>query len=171
MLKRLVKLAISLVVWLFDRTCDVPGWLVRYPSPPRGTVIYYHGVKDSQRRGFGRQMDNLLRVANPWALGRPFEGKRGLYVAVTFDDGFVSVVDNAAPELRKRGIPFTVFVPTGCWGDRPSWIKRSAHPSWNERVVTQDELRALTGEPLVTIGSAHCLSPQADRPGRHRSGV
>ncbi|PSW09986.1 polysaccharide deacetylase [Photobacterium sanctipauli] len=33
-------------------------------------------------------------------------------LALTFDDGFVSVCENAYPELKRRGLPFTVFVST-----------------------------------------------------------
>jgi peptidoglycan/xylan/chitin deacetylase (PgdA/CDA1 family) len=33
-------------------------------------------------------------------------------LALTFDDGFSSVCDIAYPELKKRGLPFTVFVTT-----------------------------------------------------------
>lgn len=33
-------------------------------------------------------------------------------IALTFDDGFISVCETAYPELKKRGLPFTVFVTT-----------------------------------------------------------
>ncbi len=33
-------------------------------------------------------------------------------IVLTFDDGYVSVLDNALPLLRQRGWPFTVFVTT-----------------------------------------------------------
>ena len=33
-------------------------------------------------------------------------------VAITFDDAYLSVYENAYPELRSRGYPFTVFVAT-----------------------------------------------------------
>ncbi|WP_051333234.1 polysaccharide deacetylase family protein [Aliagarivorans marinus] len=33
-------------------------------------------------------------------------------VALTFDDAFVSVCERAYPELKRRGMPFTVFVAT-----------------------------------------------------------
>jgi peptidoglycan/xylan/chitin deacetylase (PgdA/CDA1 family) len=44
-------------------------------------------------------------------------------VAVTFDDGYRSVAELAAPILRRYGFPATVFVPTQYMGtDRPmSW--------------------------------------------------
>ena len=33
-------------------------------------------------------------------------------IAITFDDAYLSVYENAYPELRSRGYPFTVFVAT-----------------------------------------------------------
>jgi peptidoglycan/xylan/chitin deacetylase (PgdA/CDA1 family) len=77
----------------------------------------------------------------------------GRNVAVTFDDGFHSVVENAAPELVKRGIPFTMFVPSGCLGGRPPWIANANHPSWKERVLSAAELRDVANDSLATIGS------------------
>jgi peptidoglycan/xylan/chitin deacetylase (PgdA/CDA1 family) len=86
-------------------------------------VLYYHAVRPEERASFGRQMDELLSIGSPIRADRrePLQpGRR--YVAVTFDDGFVSVVENALPELRDRRIPCTIFVPTGSLGTRPSWL-------------------------------------------------
>lgn len=46
-----------------------------------------------------------------WRLdkGKPFPGNS---VALTFDDAYVSVYENAWPILQKRGWPFSVFVST-----------------------------------------------------------
>lgn len=104
-------------------------------------------------------MDTLLRVAEPWRVDEDLESKRGKFVAVTFDDGFASVVENAFPELKQRNIPFAVFLPTGCWGERPSWVMRPDHPAKVERVLSRDELRNLAVEQLVTIGSHSVTHP------------
>jgi peptidoglycan/xylan/chitin deacetylase (PgdA/CDA1 family) len=103
-------------------------------------------------------MDYLLRVARP--IGTPPKGSLTPgenYVAVTFDDGFVSVLEQALPELRRRGIPCTVFVPSGCLGQRAAWLRNAPKSTRLDRVVTPDELRALASDPLVTIGS-HSVS-------------
>jgi len=60
---------------------------------------------------------------------------------VTFDDGFVSVVDNALPELEARRIPMTFFVPTGSWGQRPCWVKDSRAKASAQTVLTPDQVR------------------------------
>lgn len=159
-LKRIVALAISLAV----RTCDIVRTQARRWSglvePRSGVVLYYHAITLQQRSSFAWQMDELLRHASPFEAGAP-EGmpQPGNNVAVTFDDGFQSVVDNGVPELAERGIPFTMFVPSGCLGQRPSWVRDAAHPSWHERVLSGDALRSLASQPLATIGSHSITHP------------
>lgn len=46
-------------------------------------------------------------------------------VALTFDDGFASLPDDAWPALREAGLPATVFVVTDRVGDRNRW---NGHP-------------------------------------------
>lgn len=159
MLKRTAKLLISLLVWLWDCLCASARRLTGRPVPSQGVVLYYHAVKPHQRAAFGRQMDLLLSLAQPWRAEEDISGGFKRFAAVTFDDGFVSVVEHALPELRMREIPFTVFVPTGCWGQRPSWVMNPKHKSWDERVLSQGELRTLASEPLVTIGSHSITHP------------
>jgi peptidoglycan/xylan/chitin deacetylase (PgdA/CDA1 family) len=151
MIRRLGALAISLSVRAFDLLRDV-AW--RESDPCTGVVLYYHELQPHQRARFARQMDELVKRARPFAAGSPEDMARGTRnAAVTFDDGFESVVENAVPELAKRSIPFTVFVPSGCLGERPSWVRDRAHPSWHERVVSAGSLRALSRLPLATVGS------------------
>jgi peptidoglycan/xylan/chitin deacetylase (PgdA/CDA1 family) len=42
-------------------------------------------------------------------------------VAITFDDGYRSVLTEAVPVLRRYGFPATAFVPTKWIGDRNRW--------------------------------------------------
>jgi peptidoglycan/xylan/chitin deacetylase (PgdA/CDA1 family) len=62
-------------------------------------------------------------------------------VAVTFDDGYKDNLSVAAPILEKYKIPFTVFATT-------SYIREGAFP-----FLSETELRFLSENPLVTIGS------------------
>jgi peptidoglycan/xylan/chitin deacetylase (PgdA/CDA1 family) len=165
--RRLVKLLFSLLARGADMIGDGARRLFGRPVPARGVVLYYHAIKAHQRARFARQMDHLVRCARPFrAESAGGLSEPGFHAAVTFDDGFVSVIENAVPELKRRNIPFTVFVPTGSLGRRPSWIRDAAHGSWEERVMSPDQLRALGQEPLATIGAhsvSHCnflkLSP------------
>ena len=159
-MRRVLALALSMVVRGLDL---VFGWLRRWSgrsAPCQGVVLYYHAVKSHERSRFAWQMDELSKRARLFAAGSP-EAMRadGQNVAITFDDGYRSVVENAVPELAKRGIPFTVFVPSGCLGKRPSWVHDPAHSFWEERVVSADEVAALASERLATVGSHSVTHP------------
>ena len=58
------------------------------------------------------------------ARGRPPERA----VALTFDDGFASVVDHALPLLLERGFPATVFCVAGYLGGLNDWPTEPARP-------------------------------------------
>jgi heparosan-N-sulfate-glucuronate 5-epimerase len=70
-------------------------------------------------------------------------------VAVTFDDGFRSVVEHAFPVLSELGLRATIFVPAGLMGiGAPmSWsgLDRWVGTEWENELVpaTWDELRGL----------------------------
>lgn len=158
MIRRLAALAVSLIMGGID-LARRKVWVRSHSEASRtGVVLYYHELQPHQRAKFSRQMDELVRRTHPFSadsLETMVRGKPN--AAVTFDDGFQSVLHNAVPELAKRGIPFTLFVPSGCLGERPSWVRDPRHASWEERVVSAQELRALTRVPLATLGS-HSVS-------------
>ncbi len=157
-MKRRIKFAVSLGVRAFD---ILRGGLLRLLGrlPPSVCVIlYYHAVPRAARAGFARQMDELLRLARPIRCDesdglRP--GER--YAAVTFDDGFVSVLDHALPELEARSIPVTIFVPSGSLGQRPLWVRDPQFPTYHEQVASAELLARIGEHPLVSIGS-HSVS-------------
>jgi peptidoglycan/xylan/chitin deacetylase (PgdA/CDA1 family) len=153
MLKRLIKVAVSALVRAGDLLMDGGRRLLGRPSPARGVVLYYHAVRPELGAAFARQMDLLLRRARPWRAETTVPPGSGRHVAVTFDDGYASVVAHAFPELKRRDIPFTIFFPTGSWNARPAWVREPAHPFFHERVLSREELRTLAAEPLVTVGS------------------
>ena len=66
------------------------------------------------------------------------EKNRGLF-ALTFDDGLLDTYEKAFPYLKARKIPFTVFVTVDLIG--------------SDSHMNLEQLRQLTGDPLVTIGS------------------
>lgn len=153
-MKRFVKLCISFLVRAVDAICETFCRFIGRPLAPRCIVIYYHTIPSELKPLFIRQLDVITRLAQPIATTPPAllqPGKR--YVCVTFDDGFLSVKENAAPELTRRNIPWTIFVPSGQLGKKPEWL-RQAHPAArHDRVMTPEELRDLAQDPLVTIGS------------------
>lgn len=61
-------------------------------------------------------------------------------VALTFDGGHRSVLDNAVPLLKKYGLPFTIFIAT----------EHAAHPS--SEYLGWSDLRDIRRDRLATIG-------------------
>jgi peptidoglycan/xylan/chitin deacetylase (PgdA/CDA1 family) len=99
----------------------------------------------------------LTRLAHPvYADVQEPNSDHRRQVAVTFDDGYHSVLENALPILRERRIPATLFVPTHHLGKSPGWITDHRHRDAAERILTADELRhmrdagALIGSHGVT---------------------
>lgn len=120
-------------------------------------ILYYHGISRPQRAAFARQMDFLQRHASivpaDWR-GGPVKGR---VCAVTFDDGFVSTIANALPELKSRQIPCTIFVPAGVMGRAPNWEMEET--TRRDEVVADAETIKGLSSPLVAIGShtmSHC---------------
>jgi peptidoglycan/xylan/chitin deacetylase (PgdA/CDA1 family) len=110
-------------------------------------------VKRDKTKRFAKQLNEILKIAYPVdALHQrqPLVGFR--QIAITFDDAFRSVVENALPEVMKRNIPITIFVPSGYLGMKPTWIPEPIGKYDGEVVLTSDELRCLAMEG-VSIGS------------------
>jgi peptidoglycan/xylan/chitin deacetylase (PgdA/CDA1 family) len=163
MIRRVTKLVVSVAVWCLDRLRTAFGTVVGMEPPAPFVVLYYHGIPAAMRGRFARQMDVFSRLCVPVAADwRGEMAPRRRYGAVTFDDAFMSVVANALPELKRRQIPFTIFVPTGSLGSRPSWI-RPGHPDESEVVAPPETLRMLAGEDLATIGSHSITHPNFRR--------
>ena len=155
--RRAIKLGASLVFccssWLWRRLQRLAGKKL----PGTCVVLYYHAVPSEQRARFAHQMDLLVRYARPVKAENRVPLEDGVhYAAVAFHDAFVSVCDNALPELARRGIPSTLFVPSGYLGRQQGWIKDDRHSDYWEVVVDAARLQSLDRE-LVSIGS-HTVS-------------
>lgn len=61
-------------------------------------------------------------------------------IAITIDDGYKSIYDEAWPRLKEANIPFTLFISTESVNDQ------------NELSMTWDQIRELEADPLVDIG-------------------
>jgi peptidoglycan/xylan/chitin deacetylase (PgdA/CDA1 family) len=157
-MKRLVKLFIGLAVAGMDLLLAVGAKLVGRQPRSRCVVLYYHAVPATQRSRFLAQMEILCKHATPIRAGHQAPLKPGRrYAAVTFDDAFLSVIENALPELEKRRIPATIFVPTGSLGQAPRWIKNGSAAAKHETVLSPEALKQLSGNPLLEFGS-HTIS-------------
>ena len=129
-------------------------------------ILAYHSVSNAERSKFAGQMDVLLRIAKPIPADLnmlPADG--GAYAAVTFDDGFQNIVDNALPELRKRGIHATLFVVTEALGSNRAWEHRGGDDTRHEQIMSAEQLSKIQPE-LVSIGShtmTHPFLPSIDK--------
>jgi len=66
-------------------------------------------------------------------LDSVLRSRRGRYVMITFDDGYLDNYTNAYPILKSHGVPATFFITTGFldvpkvpWWDEIAWIVRSS---------------------------------------------
>jgi len=124
-----------------------------YAADGAAVLVYHHVDSETPRstsvtpERFSEHLDYLARhgftvsplldVLESIQTGQAIAAKT---VVLTFDDGYVSVLENAAPLLRDRGWPFTVFVSS-------DYVDQSygGYLNW-------DQLRQLAGDG-ATIGN------------------
>ncbi|ODT87849.1 polysaccharide deacetylase family protein [Phenylobacterium sp. SCN 70-31] len=132
------------------------------PSAPRLTILYYHAVAADLAGDFDAQMAFLRRCANIVQADHsgPLDPVKP-NVAVTFDDAFRSVRENALPALIRHGVPATIFVPTGWLGRRPGWTMETSGDR-DEEVMSADEIAGLPTD-IITLGSHTVTHPHLSR--------
>ncbi|HVC76696.1 MAG TPA: polysaccharide deacetylase family protein [Candidatus Micrarchaeaceae archaeon] len=90
-----------------------------------GRILCYHsigtgrwGVNDVSPARFRAQIEFALELGYRFVPAAAVAGGRALKtdLAITFDDGLLTVATNAAPILAEFGIPWTLFVVTD-WTD------------------------------------------------------
>jgi peptidoglycan/xylan/chitin deacetylase (PgdA/CDA1 family) len=157
-LTRVIKLLGSAGVWLADQSISLAQMALKKKPKATCVVLYYHTVSPDHRMRFRSQMDILLKHCVPVSTKGISNLRPSVrHVAVTFDDGFRTVIENAIPELRARDIPVTIFVPPACLGKSPSWPGVEEDLETHEIVADLHELRQLKESQLVSIQS-HCLT-------------
>jgi peptidoglycan/xylan/chitin deacetylase (PgdA/CDA1 family) len=138
-------------------------------------ILTYHAIDDGppavcvDPKTFRAHLDAIARTGAEVltvselveALGRDDPPERA--VAITFDDGFRSVVREAAPMLHARGMPATVFAVAGHLGRENDWPSRL--PDTPRRALADAEaLAALVDEgwEIGSHGYAHAPLGAAD---------
>lgn len=156
LIKRIVKLSISFIVYIFDSLILNFRGLFGDRASRDFVVLYYHLVDSKERDRFCWQMDYLAKNAQPVPadLKGPIQTVLNP-VAVTFDDGFASLAETAIPEMELRGIPFTVFVPTAFVGRPADWTRHLGNKKSFPQVMDSRQIQALERIPNACIGS-HC---------------
>ena len=124
----------------------------------RRSIIYYHGVQKKDVCKFEKQMAYLAkncRVVGTSEIGE-FKADISSAVAITFDDAFVSVLENAIPVLKKHGLTAGIFVPTGNLAQPPHWVMPDNCSEKNEIVMSSDQLRKLDKDGFAVL--SHTVS-------------
>jgi len=120
-------------------------------------ILYYHRVSDDRDPlavtpdAFRGQMDALAasgqRVVDLYEIDDVTLAPGEAAVALTFDDGYRDVLENALPAMRGHGFPSTVFVVPGAIAGTTSfpWYAPGGMPP----IAGWDELRAAEAAGLV----------------------
>jgi peptidoglycan/xylan/chitin deacetylase (PgdA/CDA1 family) len=113
----------------------------------------------------GRPVLTVSEIAAALADGALTAGA----VAITFDDGFDSVADRAAPLLLERGLRATVFCVAGHLGAHNDWPTQ-APGAPRRRLADAGELRelAIAGFELGSHGMTHLPLRRATERELHR---
>jgi len=120
--KRLVMIAVSLV---YGTGLTCARALARGSAGDAEPIVMtYHSVRPEDVPRFERQMRHLSTRTTVFPDDRRRRNGRPP-VAVTFDDAFQNVFDNALPVMARHRIPATIFTPTGYLGGTAEWIARA----------------------------------------------
>jgi peptidoglycan/xylan/chitin deacetylase (PgdA/CDA1 family) len=157
MINRLLKLCIAIPYHIANKVCRIIYCLWGKELRKTLIILTYHAINTSSIPRFEKQMDMILDMGAPVSLDGDLCMLPGsTNIAVTFDDGYQSVFQNALPILENKRIPATIFITTGCLGKKPMWVSNINHCLAAEIVLTNAQLKALPSD-LVTVGS-HTVS-------------
>ena len=113
---------------------------------PAAYVLMFHHIDDGSivaKSGCVLKKDEFIKILDSGlqfiSMKDCLDGKRGGGCIITFDDGLADLYRVAYPELKRRNIPFTIFIATGLLD--------------HEGYISISELQDLANDPLVTIGS------------------
>jgi peptidoglycan/xylan/chitin deacetylase (PgdA/CDA1 family) len=146
----------------------------------RVMILCYHGVTARAERmaedptglhiraeRFEAQLEHLRRHYRVLPLGEYLAARRGgrplppRSVVITFDDGYRNFYTMAAPRLRVRGLPASLFLTVGEIGAEPrgdgGW-----EPEDDVRYLSWPEVVELRGRG-VEIGSHTCTHPMLSK--------
>lgn len=134
-------------------TLAVVGTLARFGPGPSLRCLYAHHVRERDRQRFAALLEALQRRGRFIGSGELMEciaGARevsGVCFHLSFDDGFKSMIDVAAPVLKDLGIPAIFFVPTSLVGVAPETSARFCReidgPAECTELLSWDDCRQL----------------------------
>lgn len=115
----------------------------------RCVVLYYHSVLEKEKERFICQLNYLSSKYSFVSLNslnsRPSKKK---LISITFDDGLLSVLRNALPELKKKEIPTTIFIPAAKLDSYPKWEQKGQEIYYEDRILNRDEIKKLSDQGI-----------------------
>tara|TARA_Y100001936_G_scaffold253625_1_gene319525 strand:- start:110 stop:1120 length:1011 start_codon:yes stop_codon:yes gene_type:complete len=112
-----------ILIFVYHHTADIS----ELEAPQSIVISQSHNVPPKE---FGEQISALQNAGISFInLAKIFETtlKPGISAAITFDDGYRSVRDYAAPILKNANIPFTIFLTTNLLEGDVFWRDVIAH--------------------------------------------
>lgn len=153
MIKRILKLIISLLFWVVN--CMHDGLLVFVGSEKKEalTILFYHEVPEHTKKRFEWQIKEIIKcftVVKADYNARCLPEKN--CIAITFDDAYQSVYYYALPMIREKLIPCHIFVPTGYIGKNPAWDIDNCTSVKSEVIMTEKQIKEVKNQ-LIMFGS------------------
>ena len=105
-------------------------------------IVYYHSILREEREGFRRQVEYMKQN---FKIKKLFEmlsenDKHNKMLAITFDDAFENLLENAIPILAELDIPAAIFAPIGNTDALPKWDIALECSDAQERIMSKDQL-------------------------------
>lgn len=141
MVIRLLKVFISILYLLIK---NIKLFMFKSSDTHRCVVLYYHSVLESQGERFIHQLNHLSNKYSFVSLNslNTITLKKNL-ISITFDDGLSNILINALPELKKREIPTTIFIPAAYIDSYPKWEQKDQEIYYEDKIINRDEIKRL----------------------------
>jgi len=161
MLVRIVYLSIALILWFLTFGGCLFGL--------RRVILCYHGIGDSEASAFRSQITAIAdRMVVLDTAGSDDQTRFSCPdVVLTFDDAFENLLNNVIPVIDELRIPVSIYVVTGCMGNKPAWLKGSGHHDEHELLMDGEQIKRLADNPLITIGTHTHSHPRLTDLGSH----
>ncbi len=156
-MKKITKLIISIFYFYTKLILSNVLKIFGVKSNPVFTILYYHSIYQDEVIAFKNQLTVLNKLTKIVNLKDKLSlEKNNFYSAITFDDGFVNLLENALPVMEKMNIPAMIFIPTGFIGKKPEWDFEGYERDRKETVMNEEQIKNLNSK-LFSIGS-HTVS-------------
>lgn len=153
MIKRLIKILISLSVFFLDK-------VLKNNHKWGCVVIYLHSTPSRDRKKFERIIKNIKKYTIPISINTNISFLfRERYSLITFDDGYTDILSYAIPDLKRNGIPCVIFIPTNFIGKYPTYVKEEKYRI-DCKILSESQIKEIVKDELVVIGS-HGISHTA----------